>query len=61
MYYKCVLSLILKYTQDIHIFMGTIGLLIPKDIGIDIKIVNLARTDVSAKFLISMAAILNVS
>ena len=37
--------------------MGTIGFLVPKNMGIDIKIVTL----VIAKYVISMAAILNVS
>ena len=36
--------------------MGTIGFLIPKNMGIDIKIVS----QVMAKYVISMAAILNV-
>ena len=40
--------------------MGTIGFLIPKNMGIDIKIVTLARAKVMAKYVISMAAILNV-
>ena len=41
--------------------MGTIGLLIPKNMGIDIKIVTIyARTQVMAKYVISMVAILNV-
>ena len=40
--------------------MGTIGFLIPKNMGIDIKIVTLARVQVMAKYVISMAAILNV-
>ena len=57
---KCVLSLISKSLQDIH--MGTIGFIIPKNMGIYIKIVTLyARAQVMAKYVISMAAILNVS
>ena len=40
--------------------MGTIGFLVPKNMGIDIKIVT-ARAQVIAKYVISMAAILNVS
>ena len=43
--------------------MGTIGFLISKNIGIDIKIVTLAidsRTQVMTKYVISKAAILNV-
>ena len=39
--------------------MGTIGFLIPKNMGIDIKIVTQALL-VMAKYVISMAAILNV-
>ena len=42
--------------------MGTIGFLVPKNMGIDIKIVtSYARAQVIAKYVISMAAILNVS
>ena len=42
--------------------MGTIGFLIPKNMGIDIKICDssFARGQVMAKYVISMAAILNV-
>ena len=42
--------------------MGTMEFLIPKNMGIEIKIVTLAiRAQVIAKYVISMAAILNVS
>ena len=42
--------------------MGIIGFLIPKNIDIDIKIVNLAMLEFKLwpKYVISMAAILNV-
>ena len=41
--------------------MGTSGFLIPKNMGIYIKIVtSFARGQVMAKYVISMAAILNV-
>ena len=43
--------------------MGTIGFLVPKNMGIDTqnRDSSYARTQVIAKYVISMAAILNVS
>ena len=60
------MALISEYQQDTFC-MGTIGFLIPKNIGIDIKIVTLARSmlepraQVMANYVISMAASLELN
>ena len=61
-YQKCVLSLISKYLRDIHIFYGHYW--IPRTQKHGYRHQNrdssFARAQVIAKYVISMAAILNV-